>query len=72
MKTKAIHKSNLGFFSALIKTDFHGYIECHDSPRYGRMAERELQRMAEEHPMRLIRNAAKLELANRLAKEWAN
>ena len=70
MKTRTTHVSNFGSFRPVgIVTDWNGYAEYHDSPRYAKAADDEL-RACMESPRSLIRNAAAIELAERGLNEW--
>jgi hypothetical protein len=66
MKTKTTHKSNLGIAGAHIPSDFQGYIEYHDSPRYARMTLAELDDLADSTPYKTVEAAIAIERAHRV------
>jgi hypothetical protein len=68
MKTKSYHKSNLGSFAPAISTN-DGYIVYHDSPRYGKATEEQLEAWAESR-IKAVSNAARTEQAERALNEW--
>lgn len=68
MKTKSYHKSNLGSFAPSISTN-DGYITYHDSPRYAKASEEQLEEWAGAR-IAAVRNAALTEQAERALGEW--
>jgi hypothetical protein len=68
MKKDITHISNFGSF-APIGANALGYIEYHDSPRYSKASDSQLDEW-QESPNKLIRNAARIELANRGLRAW--
>jgi len=68
MKTKSYHKSNLGSFAPSISTN-DGYIVYHDSPRYGKASEEQLEAWAESR-IKAVSNAALTEQAERALSQW--
>ena len=67
MKTKTTHSSYFGSFSS----GFNGYIEYHDSPRYSKASEQELENWTQSR-FEVVRNAARIELKNRAIEAWRN
>lgn len=57
-------------YNALIGANALGYIEYHDSPRYSKASDSQLDEW-QESPNKLIRNAARIELANRKLRAWS-
>jgi hypothetical protein len=73
MKNKAIaHVTSFGHFAPVCPRDFHGYIKYHDSDKYRKMTDEELQELKETHRLQLCRNAAAVELALRSNEKWWN
>jgi hypothetical protein len=70
MKTKSFHKSNLGVFGATLPSDFHGYVEIHDSPRYESMSTEELEELYESTRLSKVRSACATELMERKITKW--
>ena len=69
MKKSSTHKSNFGGF-APIGANVNGYIEYHDSPRYARASLAQLEEWESDAKMLIVRNAARIELANRKIRAW--
>ena len=69
MKKLTVHKSSFGKF-APIGANVNGYIEYHDSPRYSRATNAQLEEWASDARMQIVRNAARIELANRKIRSW--
>jgi hypothetical protein len=68
MKTKSFHRSNMGSYApACANRD--GYITIHDSPRYGKATDEQLVEWTESR-IKLVRNAALTERAERSLREW--
>jgi hypothetical protein len=72
MKKATCHVSNFGHFSPVCSVDFHGYINYHDSDKYQKMSEEDLEDMAANHRIEICRNAAAIEQANRRNLQWWN
>lgn len=71
MKTRTTHISNFGSFRPVgLVSDWNGYAEYHESPRYAKASDSELRAWMEESPRSLIRNAAAIEIAERALVEW--
>ena len=49
--------------------NFNGYIEYHDSPRYAKASIAQLEEWAIAR-IKIVRNAARIELANRKIRAW--
>jgi len=69
MKTKKYYANNLGMFSPSSKQDFEGYVEIHDSSRYSKASSEELEIYCQSR-LALVRNAARLEFAERRLSDW--
>lgn len=69
MKKRSVHQSNFGAF-APIGANVGGYIEYHDSPRYSRASIAQLEEWEADARMEIVRNAARIELANRRIRKW--
>ena len=69
MRKSSTHISNFGKF-APIGANVGGYIEYHDSPRYSRATNAQLEEWASDAKMQIVRNAARIELANRAILKW--
>ena len=69
MKKSETHQSNFGTF-APVGANVGGYIEYHDSPRYSRATNAQLEEWASDAKMLIVRNAARIELANRKIRAW--
>jgi hypothetical protein len=68
MKTKSYHKSNLGSYAPHISTN-DGYITYHDSPRYAKASQEQLEEWAGSR-IEAVRNAALTEQGKRALGEW--
>lgn len=71
MKTKHYHISNLGSFGHSIPTDANGYVTYHDSPRYAKATEDQLEAWAMSRSP-AVRAAARTEQAERALEQWRN
>lgn len=69
MKTANYHISNFGKFAPTEIADRMGFVDYHDSQKYEKMSDAQLSALR-SHRMRLVRNAAITELANRAAAKW--
>ena len=69
MKKSSTHESNFGKF-APIGANANGYIEYHDSPRYSKASIAQLEDWESNAKMQIVRNAARIELANRKIRAW--
>ena len=72
MKTKTYHITNLGSFSPRgITTDSAGYVTYHDSQRYAKATESQLNEWRHSKFV-AVRNAALTEFAERHWSLWQN
>lgn len=69
MKKSSTHISNFGKFAPIGAND-NGYIEYHDSKRYARASIAQLEEWEADAKMQIVRNAARIELANRRIRDW--
>jgi len=69
MKTNSYHISNLGSYAYSHIADSNGYVTYHDSPRYGKATDEQLDEWAESRS-KAVRNAAITEQAERQLSKW--
>jgi hypothetical protein len=69
MKTRSYHISNLGSYAPSHIADNNGYVTYHDSDRYGKATDEQLEEWAESRTT-AVRNAAITEQAERKLAEW--
>lgn len=69
MKTKSYHISNLGSFAPSSANVENGYVTYHDSPRYGKASDEQLEEWAGSRT-KAVRNAAVTEQAERALAKW--
>lgn len=69
MKTASYHISNFGKFAPTEISDNMGFVEYHDSPKYEKMSDAQLNAL-QSHRLRLVRNAAITEIASRAVAKW--
>jgi len=69
MKTRSYHISNLGSYAPSHIADSNGYVTYHDSDRYGKATDEQLEEWAESR-IKAVRNAAITEQAERKLAEW--
>ena len=69
MRKSSTHKSNFGSF-APIGANANGWIEYHESARYARASIAQLEEWEADAKMLIVRNAARIELANRKIFAW--
>ena len=71
MKTAACHYSNFGVFGQSLPRCMNGYVTFHNSPRYAEASTHQLIEW-EKSRLRLVRVAAKVEIASRQLQDWRN
>ena len=69
MKTASYHIGNFGKFAPTEIADNMGFVEYHDSPKYTKMTNAQLDAL-QSHRLRLVRNAAITEIASRAVAKW--
>jgi hypothetical protein len=70
MKRARCHVTSFGAFRPGCSPDFDGYIEYHESDKYRKMSDQDLEKAKWLHRVEICRNAAAVEIALRRIEEW--